>query len=254
MWRWYRKNAPKIWPVVRDIMESGLTFSTKCHCRQTSPRYRVEQIDQLLTPGDTHTGHKQHTNIGVCSNFINLHEVSNERYNTTILLLLTLPRFLPITKVTCLIQHMLYFGEWVTVSVLTIGPLPQPCAVQACSRSTCRLQGSSPSTTKKRWLELEFKICTPSSHRPKLVITPVTRTHSVMEYEIKKGNKNDRSNLVSGNCADRSFQGSEQIQFCTHCRKKKDLCECIIPLSCKHNHSLCTFKHNLAVQNVSKWQ
>lgn len=106
---------------------------------------------------------------------------------------------------------------------LTIGPLPQPCAVQACSLSTCRLHGSSPSTTKKRWMELEFKICTPSSHRPKLVIIPVMRTHSVMDNEIKKENENDISNLFSGNCADRSFQGSEQIRFCIHGRKKVSL-------------------------------
>lgn len=95
--------------------------------------------------------------------------------------------------------------------------------MQACSLSTCRLHGSSLSTTKKRWVELEFIICTPSSHRPKLVIIPVTRTHLVMEHEIKKENKNDISNLFSGNCADRSFQGSEQIRFRTHCRKKVSL-------------------------------
>lgn len=42
------EKCPKIWLVVRDIMGSGLTFSTKCHCRQTNPRYRVEEIDQLF--------------------------------------------------------------------------------------------------------------------------------------------------------------------------------------------------------------
>lgn len=65
-----------------------------------------------------------------------------------------------------------------------------------------------------------------------------------MGHEIKKENKNDISNLFSGNCADRSFQGSEQIWFGLTVAKKKYLCQYIILLSCKHNHS---FKHNLAV-------
>lgn len=60
------EKCPKIQPVLGDIMESGLTFSTKCHCRQANPRYRVEEIDQLYDIR-WHTGHTQHTNIQVCS-------------------------------------------------------------------------------------------------------------------------------------------------------------------------------------------
>lgn len=117
---------------------------------------------------------------------------------------------------------------------LTIGPLPQPRAVQACSRSMCRLQGSSPSTTKNLCVELEFKIWTPSSHRPKLVMIPVRRIHWVMKYEIKKENKNDISNLFSGHSADRSFRGSERIWCSTQC-------DYIILLSWNVNHLFCTF-------------
>lgn len=116
----------------------------------------------------------------------------------------------------------------------TIGPLPQPCAVQACSLSMCWLQGSSPSTTKNLCVELEFKIWTPSSHRPKLVTIPVRRIHWVMKYEIKKENKNDISNLFTGHSADWSFQRSEQIWCSTQC-------DYIILLPWNANHLLCTF-------------
>lgn len=105
-------------------------------------------------------------------------------------------------------QILVWMNECLVVG-LTIGPLPQPRAVQACSLSMCRLQGSSPSTTKNLCVELEFKIWTPSSHRPKLVMIPVRRIHWDMKYEIKKENKNDISNLFSGHSADRSFRGSE---------------------------------------------
>lgn len=53
-----------------------------------------------------------------------------------------------------------------TRSLLTIGPLPQPRAVQACSLRMCRLQGASPSTVKILWEELEFKTRIPSNQRP----------------------------------------------------------------------------------------
>lgn len=61
---------------------------------------------------------------------------------------------------------LLYHAICYNTDWLTIGPLPQPCAVQACSLTTCRLQGESPSTKKNLWEELVFKMRTPSSQRP----------------------------------------------------------------------------------------
>lgn len=197
MRRGYWKNAPKYGLSSETSWRVDWHFSTKCHCRQTNPRYRVEEIDQLFDiRWHTQVTHNiqisESTWLPTFTSFINSREVSNEKNILQFYFYLNL---MPIN-----VMRLFFCScEWIEClrAALTIGPLPQPCAVQACSLSRCRLHGSSLSTTKNRWVELEFRICTPSNHRPKLVIIPVMRPHSVMEHVIKKENKNDLSNLIS---------------------------------------------------------
>lgn len=78
------EKCPKIWLVVRDVVESGLTFSTKCHRRQTNPRYRVEEIDQLFDiRWHTQVTHNiqisESTWLPTFTSLINSHEVSNRK-------------------------------------------------------------------------------------------------------------------------------------------------------------------------------
>lgn len=141
------EKCPKIWPVVRDVVELEWHFLP--NVTVVTPTLVIELGESItfMMPGDTEA--HRHT----CTH--NTHTLCNclTRHSLTCSVA---DYFITIHQLIC----------WVLRDSLTIGPLPQPCAVQACSLRTWRLHGESPSITKNLWEELELKMRTPSSQRP----------------------------------------------------------------------------------------